>query len=253
MPGRVNRNEFGKQGQVDLRTGVADAFPESTYAVTSPPAIYEDLVITGAEVPEGAALVLAVTSGPSTYAPASSSGNSIPCLSRVSRPHETWEGEGWRHRTGANVWPIMTVDVQRGLVFLPIGSPSYDFYGGDRKGQNLYGNCLVHWTHAPESYVGITRCSPRPVDYESARASGACYGQSGKAAKSPQSFRLRTMGLMFILHRETGQPLYTVREVPVPRSQVPGEESWPTQPIPVKPLRLSRSSLSSRGTEYSHA
>src|SRR5256886_12469387 len=57
--------------------------------------------------------------------------------------HETWEGEAWKGRTGANVWSVMSVDAERGLVFLPIGSASYDFYGADRKGQNLFANCLV--------------------------------------------------------------------------------------------------------------
>src|SRR4029077_8572546 len=57
--------------------------------------------------------------------------------------HETWQGDDWKNRTGANVWSVMSVDAERGLIFLPIGSPSYDFYGADRKGQNLFGNSLV--------------------------------------------------------------------------------------------------------------
>ncbi|HVD77943.1 MAG TPA: PQQ-binding-like beta-propeller repeat protein, partial [Vicinamibacteria bacterium] len=136
-------SDFGDGGSIDLRLGVAERWPSSEYAVTSPPAIYRDLVITGASLPEGPGL------GPSGAVRAFDvrSGKQIWRFETIPRPgepgHDTWEGESWRDRTGVNVWSIMSIDPERGLVFLPIGSPAYDFYGGDRRGQNLFGNSLV--------------------------------------------------------------------------------------------------------------
>src|SRR5262249_1774694 len=135
--------DFGKEGIVDLRTGVADQWPQSRYSITSPPGSYKDLVITGAAVPEGP------SQGPSGDVRAFDVryGKLVWQFHTVPRPgergNETWEGDSWKDRSGANVWSIMSVDMGRSMVFLPLGSPAYDFYGSDRKGQNLFGNSLV--------------------------------------------------------------------------------------------------------------
>ena len=113
------------------------------YAITSPPAIWRDLVIVGGLVPEG------TPRGPAGDVRAFDvrTGQERWRFHTVPRPgeagHDTWSADGWQRRTGANVWSSMSVDDERGLVFLPIGSPSYDFFGGDRPGQNLFGNSLV--------------------------------------------------------------------------------------------------------------
>ena len=136
-------NDFGKDGVVNLRAGIADGFPGAEYSVTSPPAIYQDLVITGAAVPEFP------SKGPSGEVRAFDvrSGKPVWTFHTIPQPgemgHESWEEGAWKNRTGANVWSIMSVDIERGLVFLPIGSASYDFYGADRKGLDLFSNCLV--------------------------------------------------------------------------------------------------------------
>ena len=124
--------DFGKEGTVDLRAGIADAYPGAEYSVTSPPAIYLDLVITGAAVPEyprkgpsGVVRAFDIRSGKLVW-----TFHTIPQLGEIG--HESWEGDAWKDRTGANVWSLMSVDAERGLVFLPIGSASYDFYVADR-------------------------------------------------------------------------------------------------------------------------
>src|SRR6266566_6528394 len=127
--------DFGKDGVVDLREGLTGFTPETEYGVTSPPVVYRDLVITGAEVPEYP------SKGPSGMVRAFDirSGKLVWTFHTIPQPgetgHESWENDSWKDRTGANVWSVMSVDVERGLVFLPIGSASYDFYGADRKGQ----------------------------------------------------------------------------------------------------------------------
>jgi quinoprotein glucose dehydrogenase len=134
---------FGTNGVVNLRAGVADEFPDAEYAVTSAPAIYKNLVITGAAVPEypskgpsGPVRAFEVHTGKCVW-----TFHTIPGAGEAG--HETWAKEAWKARTGANVWSTMSVDVERDLIFLPVGSASYDFYGGDRKGQDLFANSLV--------------------------------------------------------------------------------------------------------------
>ena len=134
---------FGEGGAIDLRAGVADKWPKGRYDATSPPTIYKDLVITGSEVQE------IPSKGPSGDVRAFDvhTGKLVWTFHTVPRPgeigHGTWEGDSWKDRSGTNVWSIMSVDAERGMVFLPLGSPSYDFYGADRKGQGLFGNSLV--------------------------------------------------------------------------------------------------------------
>ncbi len=230
---------FGDEGEIDLRQGVADSFPNANYDVTSPPVIYRNMVITGAEVPESPGL------GPSGDVRAFNvqTGKVVWRFHTIPQPgepgHETWKGNGWKERTGTNVWSIMTLDEERGLLFLPVGSPAYDFYGGDRKGQNLYGDSLVALRAETGEVVWHYQFVHHDVwDYDPP-APPALITAQGK----PAVVEVTKMGLVFILDRLTGRPLFDVTETPVPQSQVPGEETWPTQPVPTKPAPLSRSTM----------
>ncbi|MDQ2901895.1 MAG: pyrroloquinoline quinone-dependent dehydrogenase [Acidobacteriota bacterium] len=230
---------FGNEGEIDLRKGVADGFPDSAYGITSPPTIFRDLVITGAEVPESPGL------GPRGDIRAfdAHTGKLAWQFHTVPQPgepgHETWEGDSWKNRTGVNAWSIMTVDLDLGLIFLPLGSPAYDFYGGDRKGQNLYGDSLVALNAATGKVVWYYQFVHHDIwDYDPP-APPALITAQGK----PAVVQVTKMGLVFILDRKTGKPLFPVEERAVPQSAVPGEATWPTQPIPLKPPPLSRSSM----------
>jgi quinoprotein glucose dehydrogenase len=240
-------SDFGDGGSIDLRLGVAERWPSSEYAVTSPPAIYRDLVITGASVPEGPGL------GPSGAVRAFDvrSGKQVWRFETIPGPgelgHDTWEGDSWRDRTGVNVWSIMSIDPERGLVFLPTGSPAYDFYGGDRRGQNLFANSLVALDAATGKRVWHFQmvhhdvwdydlpAQPVLVDFVRGRERMAAVAQVTK------------MGLVFVLDRSTGKPIFPVEERPVPPSPVAGETTWPTQPIPAAPPALSRQSITREG------
>ena len=231
---------FGKDGVVNLRAGVADEFPDSEYAVTSPPAIYKNLVITGAAVPEypsrgpsGAVRAFDVRSGKLVWA-----FHTIPGPGETG--HETWTEEAWKRRTGANVWSMMSVDIERDLVFLPIGSASYDFYGGDRKGQDLFGNSLVALKASTGKLVWYFQLVHHDVwDYDPpAQPTLITVHRSGDVI--PAVAQVTKMGFVFIFDRVTGKPLFPVEERPVPKSNVPGEAAWPTQPFPSKPPALVR-------------
>jgi quinoprotein glucose dehydrogenase len=137
----------------------------------------------------------------------------------------------------------MTVDAERGMIFLPIGSPAYDFYGGDRKGQNLYGNCLVALDARNGKLLWYYQFVHHDVwDYDPP-APPALITLRRAGRDIPAVVQVTKMGLVFILNRVTGKPLYPVEEQPAPKSDVPGESTWPTQPIPLKPPELSRSSV----------
>jgi quinoprotein glucose dehydrogenase len=223
---------------VNLRTGVTDV--AGSYTMTSPPAIWHDLVITGALVPETA------SRGPSGDIRAFDVRTGAPVWRFHTVPHEgeagneTWEPGSWRDRTGANVWSIMSVDVERGLVFLPLGSAASDFYGGDRKGANLYANSIV----ALDAATGKLRWHRQLVhhdiwDYDLA-SPPALVTIRRDGREIPAVVQMTKSGVMFVLDRRTGEPLFPIEERPMPASHVPGEQAWPTQPYPSKPAPLVR-------------
>ena len=229
---------FGTDGAVDLRAGVTDV--AGAYGMSSPATIYRDLVITGALVPEAA------PRGPSGDIRAFDvrTGALVWRFHTVPREgepgNETWARDAWRDRTGANVWSIMTVDVERGLLFLPLGSAASDFYGGDRAGQDLYANSLV----ALDAATGKLRWHRQLVhhdiwDYDlPAPPALVTIRRAGRTI--PAVVQVTKSGLMFVFDRVRGEPVFPIAERPVPASRVPGEQAWPTQPFPSKPAPLSR-------------
>ncbi|MGI8783020.1 MAG: pyrroloquinoline quinone-dependent dehydrogenase [Acidobacteriota bacterium] len=236
--------DFGSNGVVDLRRGAADRWlEEGTYGVTSPPAIYRDLVITGARVPEspgvgpsGVVRAFDVRTGKLVW--------QFHPVPRAGQPgSETWEGDSWKDRSGANVWSVMSVDTERGLVFLPVGSPAYDFYGGDRKGKNLFGNCVVALKADTGVMVWYFQTVHHDIwDYDlPAQPNLITVERNGR--KIAAVAQVSKMGFVYVLDRLTGKPLFPIEERPVPASLIPGESAWPTQPYPVKPPALSRQSM----------
>jgi glucose dehydrogenase len=234
---------FGDNGMVNLRAGITDKFPSAAYGITSPPTIYRDLVIVGPATQEGPAR------GPSGDPRAFDVRTGklrwrFHVLPQPGEPgNETWGSEGWKDRSGPSQWGFATVDTERGMVFLPTGNPADSFYGADRKGTNLYANSVV----ALDALSGKLRWYYQLVhhdifDYDVAAAPALIdVKRNGKTI--PAVAQITKMGLLFILDRMTGKPVFGVEERPVPKSDVPGEESWPTQPFPLKPQPLARMSM----------
>lgn len=234
---------FGEQGSVDLRKGFTDEFPGAGYGMTSPPAIYRDLVICGSiasdrdpQGPAGDVRAFNIRTGEEVWR--------FHAIAQEGDPGvETWEGDSWKKRGGANAWSLLSVDHDRGLVFLPLTSPSYDFYGGDRKGQNLYGDSVV----ALDASTGKRRWHFQTVhhniwDYD-LPAQPVLVEVVRGGERVPAVAQITKMGFTFVLHRETGEPLFEVEELPVPASTIPGEAAWPTQPFPLKPPPFARQSF----------
>ncbi len=234
---------FGRNGEVDLREGVADDFPLASYSVTSPPAIYKDLLIVGGSTQEGP------SQGPSGDPRAFSvrTGKLVWRFHTVPRPGEpgndTWGPDGSVRRSGPSLWGLINVDTERGLVLLSTGNPADSWYGADRKGMNLYANCVL----ALEAETGKLRWYYQIVhhdvfDYDVTGAPALIEVNRG-GRKVPAVAQITKMGLLFLLDEATGKPLFGVEERPVPKSDMPGEELWPTQPFPLKPLPLARTSI----------
>ncbi|MEW5975338.1 MAG: pyrroloquinoline quinone-dependent dehydrogenase [Acidobacteriota bacterium] len=236
---------FGKNGIVDLRTGVADDFPTSGYGVTSPPLIYKNLVIVGSVVPDSR------PKGPSGDVRAfdARTGELAWVFHTVPRPgqvgQDTWQRDSWKQRGGTNVWAPMSCDVERGIVFLPVTSPSPDRYGGERKGKNLFGDSLV----ALEARTGRLLWHYQIVHHDiwdwDLPAQPNLVTVRRKNRTIPAVAQVTKMGFVFLFDRTSGRPLFEVQERKVPASGVPGEEAWPTQPFPIKPPPVARQSMKS--------
>jgi quinoprotein glucose dehydrogenase len=225
---------FGKEGQVDL-----------VVPYTAPPTVYKNILLVGANVPE----VNAPGLPGDTRAYDARTGakmwefHSVP---RAGEPgNETWEiPDSWKDRTGVNNWGFqMTIDTQRDTLYTTYGSPASDFYGGDRKGNDLYGNSVV----ALDVNTGKMKWYYQVVhhdvwDFDLPPAPGLIDVKiNGKTV--PILAQTGKVGYMYILNRVTGEPIFGIKETPVPRSQVPGEQLSVTQPIPVKPPPFGRMSF----------
>jgi glucose dehydrogenase len=237
-------DSFGKAGWIDLRPGVADRFPDRSYGMTSPPAIYKDLVICGSLVPDGE------PRGPAGDVRAfdARTGRLVWTFHTVARAGEygnnTWPADGWQDRGGLNAWPPISIDVKRGIVFLPLTSPSTDFYGGDRKGAGLFGDALV----ALDANTGKRIWHFQTVhhnlwDYDLPAQPVLVQVRHGGRMIDAVAQVTKT-GFTFVFDRMTGEPLFPVEEMPAPQSEVPGEQAWPTQPRPLKPPPYARQSMS---------
>jgi quinoprotein glucose dehydrogenase len=232
---------FGDNGKVNLKNGVADKFPRGRYAVSSPGVIYKNLIVTGAQLQEEPA------NGPSGDVRAWDihTGKLVWTFHTVPRPgernHDTWQEDQWADRSGANAWGFMTVDVQRGMLFVPLGTPTPDFYGGSRKGSNLYGSSLVALDAATGKLKWYFQTTHHDNwDYDlTAAPSLIDVTKDGK--KVPAVAQWTKQGLLFIFDRLTGEPIYKVEEREVlSDNSSPGDTNWPTQPFPVKPPPLAR-------------
>jgi len=235
---------FGNEGRVDLKQGVLDGLKDGRYALESPPAVFGDVVITGSSNGEGS---------PSTGAYGdvrgwdAKTGKLLWTFHTVPRPgeagSETWPAEGWKNRSGTNVWGFFTVDTKRGIVYLPLGCPTSDFYGADRVGDGVYGNSLV----ALDARTGEKKWHRQLVhhdlwDYDLA-APPALFEIRREGRVIPAVAQITKMGLLFVFDRVTGESVYGIEERPVPQSSIPGELTAKTQPFPVKPPPFAKNTF----------
>ena len=236
---------FGRNGQVDLTEGIDVRDERCCYHVTSPPAVVGGLVVVGSAIGDNRAADLergVVRAYDARTGALRWSWDPIP--TRESDPaRATWAGDSWRRTGAANVWSVMSVDAERGLIFAPTSSPSPDFYGGQRLGANVYANSVVALRAATGEVVWHFQVVRHDLwDYD-VPAQPVLVNVTRNGQSIPAVVVGTKMGHLYVLHRETGISLFPVEERAVPRSTVPGEEAWPTQPFPVRPRPLVPSRL----------
>jgi quinoprotein glucose dehydrogenase len=235
--------EFGDNGVVNLRTGVADNYPTGGYSISSPPAIYKDLAIlgpstqeTGRYGPSGDPRAFDIRTGKMVWR--------FHLVPRPGEPNEgTWGSQGWQERSGPSLWGLISVDTERGMVFLPVGNPSSSFYGADRPGTNLYANCLLALDANTGKLLWYFQTTHHDLIDSDLAAAPILFDITRNGRKVPAVAQVTKLNMVFILDRLTGKPIYPVEERPAPKSTVPGELSWPTQPYTVKPPPLGRLSV----------
>jgi glucose dehydrogenase len=210
----------------------------------SVPTIYKNLLIVGANVPERQA----PGQPGNTRAFDAITGKKVWEFHSVPQPgevgNETWKGDSWKDRTGVNNWGFyMTLDAERGILYTVFGSPASDYYGGDREGNNLFGNSVV----ALEAETGKLKWYFQTVHHDQwdfdLPPAPVLLDVTIKGKKVPLLAQTGKVGYMYILNRVTGEPIFGIEEKPVPISKVPGEHSSPTQPIPTKPKPAGRMSF----------
>jgi quinoprotein glucose dehydrogenase len=229
---------FGRDGVVNLREGLRNApFEFGEYEVTSPPAIVNGLIVVGSAVADNNRVDAA--SGEVRAYDARSGAlrwRWDPVPQDPSDPvYGTWRGEG-AHRTGAaNAWSVISADPARDLVIVPTSAPSPDYYGGRRLGRNDYANSVVALRASTGKVVWHFQTVHHDLwDYDNA-SPPALVDLTIDGRTRPAVLQATKTGMLFVLDRETGAPLVPVEERPVPRSDVPGEEAWPTQPFSAIP------------------
>jgi len=235
-------DSFGEHGVVDLSRGLVWAINKKHYTNTSPPLVYRDLVILG----NGVGDRLAYRNDPpgDVRAFSARTGKLVWTFHTIPQPGEfgndTWQNDSWSFTGHTNVWAPMTLDEPRGLVYLPVTTPSNDFYGGRRPGANLFAESLVcldantgrrKWHYQLIHHGLWDYDNPSPPNLVTIRPSSGPY--EGRTVDAV--VQLTKQGFAFVFDRVTGQPIWPIEEHPVPTSDVDGEHAWPTQPFPSRP------------------
>lgn len=233
---------FGENGRIDLRKGLREPWQEQSIVLTTPGIIYKDLIIVGGRNPEthpappGDVRAFNVRTGEIVWV--------FHTIPRPSEPgYETWPAEAWKTAGAANNWAGMTLDAARGILFVPTGSAVFDFYGGDRVGDDLYADCELALDAATGKRLWHFQGVHHDIwdrDFSSAPALFSLMRNGKMVSALAQTSK---QGHIYVFERETGKPLYPITEKAYPASTVPGEVASPTQPLPESPLPFARQRL----------
>lgn len=233
--------EFGDGGRVSLKKGLGEVSQDRMVISNTPGTVYKDIIVMPLRVSEGADAALGliqafnIKTGELEWV-----FNTIPGPGEFG--HETWPPDVHTNKLigGANNWAGMAVDIDRGIIYSPTGSAAFDFYGGNRQGENLFANSLIAldaetgerlWHFQFVHHDILDRDLPAPPNLITVTHGGKKIDAVAQTTKQ---------GFVFVFDRVTGEPLFPIEERPVPASDIPGESAWPTQPFPSKPEPYAR-------------
>ena len=234
--------DFGDSGFVDLSSGLGRDIGDAYIVATTPGAIYHNLLIQGTRVGEeegsapGDIRAYDVRTGRIRWT-----------FHTIPRPgefgYETWPADAWRSAGGSNSWAGMTVDVDRGIVYIPTGSATPDFYGGGRAGQNVFANSLLALDAATGKRIWHFQTVHHDVWDRDLPAAPNLITVRHEGKKVDAIAQITKSGFVFLFDRQTGTPLFRIEERAAPASDLSGERAWPTQPFPVAPKPFARQSM----------
>ena len=233
---------FGEGGRIDLRKNLRGDYQAQSISLTTPGIVYKDLIIVGGEMPEtlpappGDIRAFDVRTGALRW-----SFHTIPHPGEFG--YETWPKDAWKTSGAANNWAGMALDAERGIVYVPTGSASFDFYGGDRIGNDLFADTLLAldantgkriWHFQDVHHDLWDRDFPSAPSLLTVTHDGKQIDAIAQTTKT---------GYLYLFDRVTGQPLFPIEELSYPASTVSGERAAPTQPRPLKPAPYARQLL----------
>ncbi len=233
---------FGENGRIDLRRNLRGDYRKQSIALTSPGVVYKDLIIVGGRNPEsnpappGDVRAFDVHTGALRW-----SFHTIPHPGEFG--YDTWPKDAWKYSGAANNWAGMSLDAARGILYVPTGSATFDFYGGDRVGNDLFANTLLAldaetgkrlWYFQGVHHDIWDRDFPSPPSLVTLTVKGKRVDAVAQTTKQ---------GFLYLFDRTTGQPLFPIEESKYPSSNVPGEVTSATQPLPTIPAPFSRQRL----------
>ena len=239
---------FGADGRVDLREGLGRDPARISVQSMTPGRVFENLIVLGSATNQeydsapGDIRAYDVGTGKLVW-----TFHTIPHEGEFG--YDTWPNSpeaSWKTVGGANAWSEMSVDEKRGILYVPTASPKYNFYGADRKGANLFGDCLLALDARTGKRIWHFQMVHHDIwDYDNATApklltvrhNGQMVDVVAQAGKT---------GFLYVFNRVTGEPLWPIEERPVPKSDMPGEQAWPTQPFPTAPPPFARQSFTAK-------
>ncbi|HTL08086.1 MAG TPA: c-type cytochrome, partial [Chitinophagaceae bacterium] len=236
---------FGDSGRINLKKGIEREGADNNVSSNTPNTIYKNLIITGARVSESETALLGDVRAYDVH-----SGQLVWTFRTIPEKGDTgynsWPDAPRSYLGGANAWAGMAIDRQRGIVYIPTGSAAFDFYGANRRGNNLFANCLLAldaatgkrlWHFQLVHHDIWDRDPPAPPNLVTVMHNGK---------KVDAVAQITKQGFVFLFNRVTGEPLFPVMERPFPQDAMPGEWPSPTQPIPDRPLPFTRQSFTAR-------
>jgi glucose dehydrogenase len=231
---------FGTNGSVDLKEGLGrDPKTLSLVQSTTPGRVFENMLILGSATNQG------YGSAPGDIRAFDvRTGRVVWTFHTIPHPgefgYETWPPEAWKKIGGANVWSELSLDEKRGILYSPTASAKYNFYGVDRAGANLFADCLLALDARTGKRLWHFQMVHHDIwDYDDPTAPKLLtLHQNGKTIDAVA--QVSKQGFVWVFDRVTGQPIWPIEERPVPKSDMPGETAWPTQPFPTKPPPYAR-------------
>jgi quinoprotein glucose dehydrogenase len=236
---------FGTHGRIDLTQGLHRPVDPALYGVTSPPVLCRNVVVVGSSVidyprvkamPPGDVRGFDVRTGQLRW--------TFHAVPQGEEPGvDTWENDSWQHTGNTNVWTVMSCDEQLGYIYLPFGTPSNDYYGGQRPGNNLFAESLVALQAETGTRIWHFQMVHHGVwDYDLPAAPNLV-DITVEGRRIQAVAQVTKQGFCYVFDRVTGTPVWPIEERPVPQSTVPGEQTAPTQPFPTKPLPFEQQGI----------